>query len=125
MMSAMIMMMICSGYSIGRRGVLDVWFVAVLALLYASTCCHCLLYTHPHLHGDVYNSMNNRPSRWMGGHVLRSSSSSSSSSSRSNVLLASRSRDYSKVNNDLWQIDSSKLLSSHLLLGDVHCLIVI
>jgi hypothetical protein len=105
-MMMMMMMMICRGCCVGLRGRLDVWLVAVLALLYASTCCHCLLYTHPHLsvassnhldQRDVY-SMNNRVSRrWMGGHVLISSSS------RSYVLLASRSRDDNKFNNYRWQ----------------------
>jgi hypothetical protein len=108
MMMMMMMMMICRGCCVGLRGRLDVWLVAVLALLYASTCCHCLLYTHPHLsvassnhldQRDVY-SMNNRVSRrWLGGHVLISSSS------RSYVLLASRSGDDNKVNNYRWQSD--------------------
>ena len=86
MMMMMMMMIICRGCCVGLRGRLDVWLVAVLALLYASTCCHCLLYTHPHLsvafsdhhdQRDVY-SMNNRVSRrWLGGHFLISSSSRS------------------------------------------------
>ena len=41
-----------------------------------------------------------RISRWMGGHILTSSSSILSSSY---VLLASRSGDDNKVNNDRWQ----------------------